>query len=82
MYIHTGISFNHEKEGNPAVGNNINLEGTMLSEISQTEKIPCMILLITKNLKKKKKTKTQRPKLVETEIRLLGAGVGAVETNA
>ena len=55
MYIHTGISFNHEKEGNPAVGNNINLEGTMLSEISQTEKIPCMILLITKNLKKKKK---------------------------
>ena len=71
VYIHTGISFNHEKEGNPAVGNNINLEGTMLSEISQTEKIPCMILLITKNLKKKKK-----------KTRLLGAGVGPVETNA
>ena len=37
---HTGISFNHEKEGNPAVCNNMNLEGIMLSEISQTEKHP------------------------------------------
>ena len=58
MYIHTGISFNHEKEGNPAVCNNMNLESTMLSEISQTEKIPCMILLIIKNLKNKTKHNT------------------------
>ena len=78
MYTHIGISFNNEKEGNPATCNNMNLEGIKLSEISQTEKTPCMILLIIKNLKKT----PPKPKLVGTEIRLLGAGVGAVETNA
>ena len=53
-HTHNGTLFSHEK-GNPAVCNNMNLESTMLSEISQTEKIPCMILLIIKNLKNKTK---------------------------
>ena len=40
-YIYKGL-FNHEKEGNPALGwihpTQVDLEGIMLSKISQTEK--------------------------------------------
>ena len=33
-----GILFSHEKEGNPTIWGNMNLEGIMLSEINQTQK--------------------------------------------
>ena len=46
VYIHNGILFGHEKvEILPFVATWMELEGVMLSEISQTEKY-CMIPLI------------------------------------
>ena len=39
VYTYSGILFIHEKEGNPAICKNIeDLEGTMLSKISQPER--------------------------------------------
>ena len=36
IHIHNGILFSHKKETNPTICNNtMELEGTMLSEISQ-----------------------------------------------
>ena len=36
--VHTHRNISHEKEGNPTIWGNMNLEGIMLSEINQTEK--------------------------------------------
>ena len=38
VYIYKGILLSHEKEGNPAIHNNMDLEGIMLKEVSHTEK--------------------------------------------
>ena len=39
VHVHTGILFSHKKEGSLAICNNMmDLEGIMLSEISQREK--------------------------------------------
>ena len=48
VYMYNGILFSHEKEGNSAICNNMDgPEGTMQSEVSQTEKDRyCMIPLI------------------------------------
>ena len=52
MYTHThnGILLSHKKEGNSAICNN--LEGIMLSEISQIEKDKYYILSLIRGIKK------------------------------
>ena len=52
MYTHThnGILLSHKKEGNSAICNN--LEGIMLSEISQIEKDKYYILSLICGIKK------------------------------
>ena len=47
IYTHNVVLFSHEKEGNSAICDNMDLEGIILSEISQTDKDKyCMISLI------------------------------------
>lgn len=36
-HTHSGILFSRKKEGNPAIGDSMDLEGTMLNEVSQRE---------------------------------------------
>ena len=38
VHIHNGILFSHKKKTNPTIRNNMELEGIMLSEVSQAEK--------------------------------------------
>ena len=39
IYTHNRILFSHQKEGNPAICNNMDLEGILLSEISRERQI-------------------------------------------
>ena len=61
VYIYNGILFSHEKEEIlPFVTMWMDLEGLMLSEISQREKDKyCMISLICGIIKKKAKKQTK-----------------------
>ena len=55
-YISNGIVFNHLKNRDLAIYDNIDLENIMLSEIIYTEKDKyCMISLICQNQKRKRK---------------------------